>query len=180
MKIVATAPALILGGLVALGCLTAEASTTTQEAPAVVVGTFDSRAVAVAYVRSDAFGERLRALRAEVDAAEAAGDAELAAELAARGPALQTEVHRQSFGTAPVDEIVALIEDELPAIAAAAGVDVIVSKWVLAYRGPRARFVDVTDLLAAEFDPDPETLEVIQDLVAMDPVPLEQLDGHDH
>ncbi len=83
--------------------------------------------------------------------------------------------HEQGFGTAPVDDIIARIEDKLPAIAKQAGVDVIVSKWTLAYRNPTARFVDVTDLLAAEFDPDEETWKGIREIVETEPVPLDQL-----
>ena len=76
------------------------------------------------------------------------------AALDALGPAMQKRLHEQGFGTAPVDDIIARIEDKLPDIAKEAGVDVIVSKWTLTYRSPAAKFVDVTGLIAAEFDPD--------------------------
>ena len=176
------ATGMLLAGFLAL-TLGAQATTTTREDPKVVVGTFDSRAVAVAYVRSDAFSDSLRMKRAEVEQdlerARAAGDDERVAELEALGPAMQKRIYDQGFGSAPVDEIIERIADELPRIAAEAGVDVIVSKWVLAYSGPKARFVDVTDRLAAEFDPDEETLKVIEELLTTEPVPLEELD-HDH
>ncbi len=74
-----------------------------------------------------------------------------------------------------MDDIIARIEDKLPGIAKEAGVDVIVSKWTLAYRGPAAEFVDVTDLLAAEFDPDEATRKGIREIVETEPVPLDQL-----
>ncbi len=48
----------LLGGLFVL-TLSAQDITTTSENPTVVVGTFDSRAVAVAYVQSDAFRDYL-------------------------------------------------------------------------------------------------------------------------
>ncbi len=57
--------------------------------------------------------------------------------------------------------------------------DVIVSKWTLTYRSPAAKFVDVTGLIAAEFDPDERTLKMIQSTVEADPVPLDEI-GHDH
>ena len=144
--------------------------------PTVVVGTFDSRAIAVAYVHSDGFKERLRALMADLERAKAAGDGELVAELEALGPAMQKRIHQQGFGTAPVDDIIARIEDELPRIAGEAGVDMIVSKWALAYRGPSAQSVDVTDRLAAEFDPDEATLKTIREIVATEPVPLDEIE----
>ncbi len=49
----------------------------------IVIGTFDSRCVAAAYYRSADFMEEINALKAEHDAAEEAGDTELAAELKA-------------------------------------------------------------------------------------------------
>lgn len=150
--------------------------------PAVAVGTFDSRAVATAYVRSQAFSRYLREQRASVDAAieraRTAGDVRLVADLERLGPAMQKRVHQQGFGTAPVDDILATIQARLPAIADKAGVDVIVSKWSLTWRRPAAQLVDVTDALVAEFAPDAKTLEVIRQLVATDPVPLDQLRDH--
>lgn len=169
---------MVLGGLLML-TLSAQDASQAGGRPMVSVGTFDSRAVAIAYVRSDAFEERLRALKEDLDRARADGDESRAAALEAQGPAMQAQVHRQGFGTAPVDDIIATIVEELPGIATEAGVDVLVSKWALAYRGPSAEFVDVTDRLAAEFDPDSKTLKIIQDILASDPVPLDQLvDDH--
>ena len=147
------------------------------------MGTFDSRAVAVAYVQSDAFGNYLVAQQTDVakvlERAKTAGDETLVAELDALGPTMQKRLHEQGFGTAPVDDIIARIMDKLPNIAKEAGVDVIVSKWTLTYRSPAAKFVDVTGLIAAEFDPDERTLKMIQSTVEADPVPLDEI-GHDH
>jgi hypothetical protein len=172
---------LLLGGLFVVA-LSAKDITTTSENPTIVVGTFDSRAVAVAYVQSDAFRDYLVAQQADVtlalERARTAGDEELAAELAALGPAMQKRLHDQGFGTAPVDDIIARIQDKLPGIAKEAGVDVIVSKWTLSYRSPAAKFVDVTDLVAAEFDPDVRTLRMIQSTVEAEPIPLDEID-HD-
>ncbi len=144
-----------------------------------VVGTFDSRAVAVAWTRSKGFAAVLDGLRAEQERARAAGDQERVASLDARGAALQKELHRQAFSTAPVDGIVARVADALPGIAREAGVDVIVSRWALAWRSDGARFVDVTDRLVAAFEPDAATREAIRQLLAQDPVPLERLAEHD-
>ena len=165
-------------GLSAQGPATQAAPARQDEAPKVVLGTFDSRAVAVAYARSEAFTERLREMRKELVAANAAGDRKRAGEIEAMGPALQQQIHRQGFGTAPVDDIIAVIEGELPGIAAKAGVDVIVSKWVVAYRAEGARTVDVTRLLVQEFDPDAATLEVVEQVLASEPIPLAELEKH--
>jgi len=173
---------MLLGGLFVL-TLGAQENTTTSENPTVVVGTFDSRAVAVAYVQSDAFGGYLVAQQTDVaqvlERARTAGDEALVAALDALGPAMQKRLHEQGFGTASVNDIIARIEDELPNIAKEAGVDVIVSKWTLTYRSPAAKFIDVTNLIAAKFDPDERTLKMIQSTVETDPVPLDEI-KHDH
>ena len=165
--------AAVLVGLLALGARTANG--TGAEAPRVVVGTFDSRAVAVAYVRSEAFAEELRGLHAELAAARAAGDEARVAELEVLGPRLQERAHRQGFGMAPVDDLLAGVADELPRLASEAGVDVIVSKWALAYRSEGARFVDVTDRMAELFEPDEATRATIRELLRTPPVPAERL-----
>lgn len=153
-----------------------------QQKPTVVLGTFDSRAVLTAWVRSAAFGSYISSQRVDIEKAieraKSVGDRSLTAELQAIGPAMQERIHRQGFGTAPIDDILASLADRMPAIAAKAGVDVIVSKWHVVHRGGKAETVDVTDLLVAEFQPDAATLEAIRALVARDPMPLDQLDGH--
>ena len=172
---------MLLAGLLVL-TLSAQSTTTMGENPTVVVGTFDSRGVLFAYVGSDEFKDYLSAQQADVgralERARGAGDEELVAKLDALGPAMQKRIHEQGFGTAPVDDIIARIEDKLPDIAKQAGVEVIVSKWTLAYQSPAAKFVDVTDLLVAEFDPNEETLQGIREIVAQAPVPLDQLGDH--
>jgi hypothetical protein len=172
----------LLGGLFVL-MLSAQEITTMNENPTVVVGTFDSRAVAVAYVQSDVFRDYMAAQQADVaqvrGRAKTAGDQELVEELNALGPAMQKRLHEQGFGTAPVDAIIARIEDKFPDIAKAAGVDVIVSKWTLTYRSPAAKFVDVTDLIVAEFDPDERTLKMIRSTVETEPIPLDEIE-HNH
>jgi len=165
MKKLRTGIGMLLGGLFVL-TLSAQDITKTNGSPTVVVGTFDSRAVAVAYVQSDAFRTYLVAQRADVaqvlERARSAGDEELVAELDALGPAMQKRLHEQGFGAAPVDDIIARIEEKLPDIARKAGVDVIVSKWTLTYRGPETEFIDVTGLIAAEFNPNERTLKTRQ------------------
>lgn len=165
---------LLLGGLLAM-TVTAQDPAAERGKPTVVVGTFDSRGVLVAYVHSGGFEQHMRELFAELDRAKAAGDEKRVAELEALGPAMQEKIHQQGFGTAPIDDIIAKIEDSLPGIAREAGVDVIVSKWSLFYTSPAAKFVDVTDRLVDEFDPDEATLASIRELLAQDPVPLEEI-----
>lgn len=177
MKKLIAGIATFAGGLLLL-TMTADCRQPAEAQPTVVVGTFDSRGVLFAYVASAEFKQEMAALHAELEQARKAGDDERVAELDALGPQMQERIHAQGFGTAPVDDIIARFEDRLPTIAEETGVDVIVSKWTLSYSSPTAKFVDVTEQLAAEFNPDEATLERMHELLATDPLPPEQLDHH--
>ena len=153
-----------------------------QPAKPVRIGAFDSRAVALAYCRtffkSPEFTAHLKKLKEEHDRAKAAGNEEKAKRLEAEGRAGQEHIHSQVFGSAPIDEILAKVKDQLPEIAKQAGVDVILSKWSIAYRSPAAQFVDVTEPLAKLFHPDETTLKMIRDLPKHQPLSAEELKKH--
>ena len=142
--------------------------------PKVRVGTFDSRALAMAYFGSEAFNRQLNDLRAEHKKAKAAGDEKRVKELDAEGPALQELMHKQGFSTWPVDNILEKIKEKIPEIATQADVEVIVSKWDIVYQRPGVEFVDVTDLMVKLFEPDEQTREILADLPDVEPLPLEE------
>ena len=173
-------------GLVGMSAMQAEpgaGDAAGQPAKPMRVGTFDSRAVALAYYRkfyrSPEFVARLKKLKEEHDQAKAAGDKEKAKKLEAEGRGGQEHSHSQVFGSAPIDEIMAKIEDKLPNVAKQAGVDLIVSKWSIAYRSPDAQFVDVTESMAKLFHPDESTLKMIRDLPKHQPLSAEELKKHE-
>jgi len=144
------------------------------------VGTYDSRALAVAYIHSDLHAQFLKDLRAEHEAAKAADDADKIEELAARGQALQDRAHKQVFGDAPVDNILDLMEDALPEIAKEAGVGMVVRVWDVAWQDPAVRPVDITDQMVAWFDPDRKALKIIKEVRKRPPIPVEQLEKMKH
>ncbi len=146
---------------------------------AIVLGTFDSRGIALAYYRSAAFSAALKELHAQRDAAKAEGDTELVEELERRGPAMQAEAHRRTFGNASVRELLEPLDDEIAAIAKRLGVDVVVSRWDQVYRRPSTKSVDVTAALAGLFDPDEKTLQIMEELLQQAPVPLADLNSDD-
>ena len=181
MKRLTVAGVAIIALLAGFGAYSAAGSRQSREAeggPGVRVGTFDSRAVALAYYRSDEFRSQMAGLKAEYEKAKAAGDEKRIQELDAEGPAQQELAHKQGFSTWPVDDILKKIEERIPGIAQQAGVDLIVSKWDLVYERSDAEFVDVTDLMVQPFAPDEKTLEIIQQLKTRKPVPLAQLESH--
>lgn len=150
-------------------------------APApLVLGTFDSRAVAAAFLRSARFADSLSGIREEMAAAQAAGDQERIDAIDRQMRERQEANHRQVFCAAPIPEVVAMLAGRLPELAAAAGVDVVVSKWELAYVRPGLAPVDLTSTLVAEFDPDQATRDLVAQIVVTAPLPLSELAEHEH
>ncbi|MHC4623144.1 MAG: hypothetical protein ACYS4W_04510 [Planctomycetota bacterium] len=146
----------------------------------VVVGTFDSRAIAVAQFGKMLKEGYLEKLRAELKEAEAAGDTHRVKELKAKGPALQKQYHMQAFGTAPVDDLLEEVKKDIPRIARASGVDVIICVYDVVYQNPSVDFVDVTDRMVELFGPDEKTLKTIKAIQQKPPVPKQILQKMDH
>ncbi len=150
------------------------------EPPTCKVGIYDSRAVAMAYYRSEFFSRHMSGLHESMKKAQEEGNESKINELNEKGKDIQAKAHRQGFGNAPVDEVIEQIKDKLPEIAKKTGVDLIVSKWKIDYQSPGTKYVDVTDQMVQPFSPSPETLKVIQDIQKKDPVPLDELQNHEH
>jgi len=148
----------------------------THEGPR--VGTFNTRGVALAYGRSPEFMEMVRQMKADHAKAEEEGDEERVAELEKLGPELQDRLHRQVFGDAPIPEILVELESHLPGIAEAAGVDMIVGD--ILYSAPGAETIDITRHMMRPFDPSEETLEILEELLATQPVDMDELDKREH
>jgi opacity protein-like surface antigen len=173
----------ILAVLALAGCVIAadsEKPSAGDKKAAVVVGTFDSRAVAVAYAHSDHWKQKLQQMKKAQDEAKAAGDTKKVEELEQWGQTQQRKFHMQGFGTADVSNMLEYIKNDIPKIAKEAGVDIIVSKWDIAYQSPSAKTVDITEKIVAPFKPDEKTLVMIRDLMTKAPVPNEVLEKMDH
>ena len=143
---------LIVSALVlALPGLAQDTARKTQEQ----IGTYDSRAVAVAYAGSTFQETKMKDLKAEFSKAREAGDTKEVSRLQAEGQAWQAKLHQQGFGTAPVDDLLAHIAVELPKIHKDAGVTRLISKWDKAQlqKYPGAARVDVTLRLVDAFQP---------------------------
>ena len=179
--------------MVCLGCLSALASCTQQRVVSQTeprgtrprVGVYDSRAIAIAFVRSEVYkatdGKALSELRAEYAKAKAEGDKNRMAELEVKGKAQQALLHKQGFSTAPVDGMLAHIEDQIPGIAKDAGVEAIVSKWdrdaLAKYRN--AELVDVTMALVDAFKPDDRQRKSATEIQKHPPISLKEAEKID-
>jgi hypothetical protein len=176
----------IVGSVVVLlllsGCAIYASGSSTPKAPpqGLVVGVFDSRAVCVAYTWSKKHDLEVREKMAERKAAEIAGDQEKLNELKQWGEKDQDRRHKQGFGTASVKNLLEYVKGDIPKVAKEAGVDIIVSKWDLAYQSPNARFVDVTELIIRGFEPSEKALKTIRVLKKHKPLSDKVIEEHKH
>ena len=170
-----------VAGFFGISCAVTEQSATEgyTEGPR-RIGVFDSRAVVIAFANSDMNDKELKAKMAERDKAKAAGDTEKVAELEAWGKARQEKFHRQGFGTVSVDDMLIHIKKDLPDIAKAAGVDIIVSKWDIVYQTKGAAVVDITDEIVKPFRPTDKVLKWIEGIKKRKPLSERELDQMDH
>jgi len=165
--------AVSMGALTATGHLARAASESAQIK--LRVGTYDPRAIAAAYARSDLWNKQLAGKMQEHKQAKADGDEKKVKELEAWGDAQQRRLHRQGFGNEPVDNILAFIKDDLPKVAQDAKVVLIVPKadW---HDEASVEVVDVTDRMVDCLNPTVQTRQVIAELRKHAPVDLGELD----
>ncbi|MAE63706.1 MAG: hypothetical protein CMJ18_05495 [Phycisphaeraceae bacterium] len=171
LPVIMTVPALV----VACSVIATDSPDETSHGPR--IGTYDNRAIAVAFAASrfNDMSERM----GEYEKAKAAGDAARMKELEAWGQARQRRLHRQGFGRVPVDDLLEHVEDQLANVARQTGVDAIT--WHCAYARPDVVTVDVTSEIVALFDPSAKTLRTIRQLRGREPLDLDEIDRHhDH
>jgi len=140
------------------------------------IGTYDSRAIAVAFAGSPTFKTWMDELKAEHAQAKASGDKKRVAALEAEGQARQRLLHMQGFSTAPVTNILERIRAKLPVIQKKANVSAFVSKWdtdELARHTDSER-IDVTTLLIDALEPNARQRKYAAEIQAQKPVPLKQ------
>ena len=126
------------------------------------IGTYDGRAVVIAYVNGPRFSTWMKELRTEHERAKEAGDTAKVAELEAKVQQRQDAFHRQAFEGDDVDDILELVRDELPQILAEAKVARL--EKVNRDRPEGVVTVDVTDQLVALFDPNEKGRKWIADV----------------
>lgn len=164
-------------------CSMAEEPAAKPDDAKVRIGVYDSRAVVVAFVGSDAYkasrGKLLGEMKKERDKAKAEGNQKRVEELEAQGKAQQVLLHKQGFSTAPVDDILKHIADKMPEIAKSAGVGPIVSKWdeaaLAKYKS--AEKVDVTMALVDAFRPNERQRKSAVEIQKHKPITLEQAEN---
>jgi len=157
----------------ALGCHAEAAAPSTQPGRGLRVGTYDPRAIAVAFAHSSMQRDIMKQKMDEMTKAKAAGDEKKIAELKSWGEQQQHKLHLQGFSGAPVDDILARVKDKLPQVAKRCGVEVIAGK--MNYVGGGVAVVDVTDELVKLFEPSEKALKMIESLKKQPLVPEEAI-----
>ena len=137
------------------------------------IGVYDSRAIAVAYIRSDLSAAKLNDLLRERSEAEKRGDAARVAELNELGESLQIRRHLQGFSAAPVDDILDVVRDRLPEVAKEQNIAIITRE--ADYHDGTVELIDITDALVKLFDPDQQTLKMIRELRQREPEAIERI-----
>lgn len=136
--------------------------------PAVRVGTYDSRAIAVAYAASTF--NPVREKMKEYEAAKNAGDAEKMAALEAWGKNRQRMLHFQGFGRVPVDDLLEPVQEGVARIAADEQLAMIAMACTFAAEG--VEVVDVTDQLVELFQPTEKTRATVRQVREAEPMSL--------
>jgi len=137
------------------------------------VGTYDSRAVALAWGRSKAGHQAVERATAEHKQAKAEGSEVKAREIEKRMEALQNLRHMQVFGNAPIHDMLESMKDIVSDEARKAGVDLVVRDIDIAFRTDDVTCVDLTGALVDRCDPTDQTREIIRQMKLHPPLPLE-------
>lgn len=145
---------------------------TTSTDDLVRVGIYDSRIVALAYYRSDQFMDYIAQLRQELKEAKEAGDDEKVALIDKTGPGSQELAHKQGFSTMPIPSILEKIKDSIPIIAKRFELDVIMNQWEIIYQKDKVEFIDISMEMISFFNPSEETMEMLDQMYEVEPVPL--------
>ena len=138
------------------------------------IGTYDSRAIAIAYAASkyNPVSEKMK----EHQQAKTAGDEDRVKQLEAWGQKHQRQLHRQGFSEVPVNDLLAHVKGQLPDVARRAGVVAIVRKCD--FTAADVATVDLTNELVALYEPSEKTLGFVESLKGKAPVDLDEIEKH--
>ena len=138
------------------------------------IGTYDNRAIAIAFVASQFNPTAEKKLA--YDKAKAAGDTAKMKELEAWGSQYQRQLHFQGFGRVPVEDLLEPVKRQLSKIARDRQLAAITMSC--AFTGEQVELVDVTDDLVKLYDPSEKTLQTVREIRKLKPIKLAEIDAH--
>lgn len=153
-----------------LGVIFLQSFSVAQQSTRMKIGTFDSRAIAIAYTRSAQFMEKMTTFKKDYKAAKEAKDTLKVKELEEYIQLQQRILHNQGFGTGSVVDILETVKDSIPQISKQMGLSLIISKWEIQYLGENVETIDITMKLVQFFSPDESTLKIIEQMKDVEPV----------
>ena len=146
-----------------------------QEKGKVRIGTFDSRCVALAYGRSNEFMKLRDSIETLYSQAKADSNKEKINEIEQYKPTMQVLLHQQVFSNGSIINIMEKVKEKFPTIAKQNNLKLIVSKWEVMFADESIELVDITNQLTELFNPDEATNKIIENIKAMEPVPIEKI-----
>jgi hypothetical protein len=147
--------------------------------PTLRLGVIDTRLLAAAWYRSAESAREVAEAQAAHDRARAAGEEDAARSIVRSMEERQQRAEEQTFAAAPIPGILARVSDQIPALAAAHGVDAVVARRDILHLAPGAEVADLSLALCESFHPDEATLRVLRELAAKPPVSAASLrPGH--
>ncbi len=152
-----------VGAFLVAGCATRNTGTP-QAGRVETLGVYDSRAVALAFMRTPTFTRVVHDMECR----------HCDKELAEMKRMLLPQVH----STAPVDNILGYIYGELPSVLQTADVDLLASKWdeaTLAHYSSAGK-VDVTMLLVEQFNPSQQLVTDVLETISFEPLEMEYVE----
>jgi hypothetical protein len=146
-----------------------------KKSPVVKIGTYDSRIVIFAWSRTDLLEQHMTKTGQQSDSARKAHDTARIKEISVGAMSFQHLLHQAVFSTGSVASFMIVIKDKLPELAKKEGVSIIVSKWELNFSDPSFEIVDLTNQVAALFQPKENIDKMAADIAGQVPVPIEEL-----
>ncbi len=134
------------------------------------VGVYDSRAIAIACFNSNTYKDPMVELRNKMKNARDANDAKAIADIEREAVLRQGMGHEKGFGTGSVMTEIEIIKKELNELAKKEKLDLVLSKWELAFTGDNVLIIDITDKIARLFKPNEKVLGWLEELKKQNPV----------
>jgi len=150
-------------------------SYTQQENVKLHIGTFDSRCIALAYGRSTEFMQLRDSIETLYSKAKEDSNKAIIDEIDQYKPTMQVLLHQQVFSNGSINNIAEKIKEKISAIAKQNKLNMILSKWEITFTDGSVELIDITDQLTALYNPDETTKKIIENIKAMEPVPIEKI-----
>jgi len=134
------------------------------------IGTFDSRAVAIAYYNSKSFNNAMESSMSDMKTAKEKGDKKAIAKIEREHTLRQAMMHEQGFGKGSVNNIIDLVKDKIATLAKKEDLATIVSKWEVVYSGANVELVDITEKIVDFFEPNERMKQMTKEVLKSEPV----------